>query len=137
DDQPGRRSGDGAANQGSRARGVDQPVVLASTNCGTSAARSSATNGGGGSGIASPPGGASRWVTPDSTSANGQPSASASAPSVDGRSPTTSPDEPNRARIRSTIGRSGFPATSGERPEAVATAAAIAPDPGIMPPGTG
>ena len=44
-----------------------------------------------------PPTGASRRVTPDSTSANGQPSAPVSAPSVDGRSPTTSPDEPNRA----------------------------------------
>ena len=97
----------------------------------------SATNGGGGSGMASPPGRASGDVTPERTSANGQPRASASAPSELGRSPTTTPVEPNRARTSSAMGRSGLPATSGLRPDAVATAAAIAPDPGIRPPATG
>ena len=42
---------------------------------GASSPRSAATNGGGGSGIASPPGGATAAVTPESTSANGHPSA--------------------------------------------------------------
>ena len=44
-----------------------------------------------GSGTRSSPDAGSSRVTPDSTRANGQPSASASAPSVDGRSPTMMP----------------------------------------------
>ena len=72
---------------------------------GASSPRSAPTNGGAGLGIASPPGGATAAVTPESTSANGQPSASARAPSVDGRSPTTTPVVPKRSRISPTVGR--------------------------------
>ena len=57
-----------------------------------------------GSGIASPPGGATTAVTPERTSANGQPRASAIAPSVEGRSPTITPRSPKRRRTSPTIG---------------------------------
>ena len=87
----------------------------------------------GGDGIASPPGGATAAVTPDRTSANGQPSASAIAPSVDGRSPTITPEVPRRSCTRATVGCSGFPATSGVADDAVAIAATIDPAPGINP----
>src|SRR5215207_11171075 len=101
------------------------------------APRSASTNGGAGSGMASPPGGATDAVTPDSTSANGHPSAAASPPSVDGRSPTTTPMSPKRSRMMPTVGASGFPDTSGWAPAAVATAATSDPAPGMSPPGTG
>ena len=95
-------------------------------------ARSAATNAGAGSGTdSSLPGPA----TPDSTSANGQPSAAANAPSVDGRSPTMTPDAPKRSRTSATVAASGLPATSGTRPDAVATAATSAPAPGTRPSG--
>ena len=49
------------------------------------------------------------------------------------RSPTTTPSSPSRARTRSAIGPFGLPATTGVTPEATATAARIAPPPGIRP----
>src|SRR5262245_44892165 len=104
---------------------------------GASSPTSAATYGGGGDGIASPPGGATAAVTPDSTSANGQPSFAAMAPSVDGRSPTITPVVPSRRWTRVAVGASGLPATSGECPDAVATAATIEPAPGMRPPAVG
>src|SRR3954469_3202064 len=76
-------------------------------------------------------------VADDTTRANGQPSAAASAPSVDGRSPAITPRVPNRASTRATVGGSGLPATSGRRPAAVATAATRDPLPGRRPAGAG
>ncbi len=74
---------------------------------------------------------------PDSTSANGHPSTPAIAPSVEGRSPTITPWSPSRRRTMAAAGGFGLPATSGVRPDAVATAATIAPAPGSTWPAPG
>ena len=76
------------------------------------------------------------------TSANGQPSATANAPSVLGRSPTISSASARHAadacvRTASAIGAYGLPAIDRLAPDAVATAARIAPPPGIGPSGVG
>ena len=68
-------------------------------SCGASVPRSSATNGGGGSGTRSPPGGAT--VARDAATARARTASralSASAPSDDGRSPTTTPCRAEAAR---------------------------------------
>src|SRR5262249_24090642 len=103
----------------------------AATRRGASSPRSRATNGGRGSGIASPPAAGTALVTPDSTSANGHPSAVASAPSVDGRSPTTTPWSPDRPGTGAPVGAPGVPATWGARPDAATRAATIDPAPGV------
>ncbi len=113
------------------------PSTRGAPSVATSSARSAATCAGAGRGTTSPPRTDSGDVTPDSTSAKGHPRAVASAPSVDGRSPTTTPTVPKRRRTRPTVGASGLPATSGSVPEAVATAATIAPAPGSRPSAVG
>ena len=81
-------------------------------------------------------------VTPERTRANGQPSVTANWPSVLPRSPTIEQPLRRRAsptivRTASAIGTYGLPATTGWRPDAVATPARIAPPPGIGPSGVG
>ena len=87
-----------------------------------------------GSGIGSSP---PAPTIPDSTSANGTPSAAANAPSVDGRSPIITTGSPKRSRTSAAIAGSGLPATSGRAPAAVATAATSAPAPGSSPSAAG
>src|SRR5262249_2264504 len=81
-----RRGSGAVAGRAGRRSGLDHPSgngrngdvgygTSAVIKAGASAPRSAPTNGGGGSGIASPPGGATEAVTPESTSANGHPSA--------------------------------------------------------------
>src|SRR5437588_3126862 len=101
----------------------------------TRAARSAATSAGWGS-----TGRSFSLVTPLSTRANRTPRATARRPSVEGRSPTAvepSRSPPSLARTRSTMGAWGLPATVGSTPAAVATAARMAPPPGIGPSGVG
>ena len=62
----------------------------------------------------------------------------ASAPSVEGRSPTTTRSSPvARALMASAVGRCGLPATSGVAPAAVATAASSDAGPGHQAVGRG
>src|SRR5690606_4398624 len=68
-----------------------------------------------------------------STSPDGHPSAAAGAPAGAGVAPAPTPSGSNRSRMTSTIARCGLPATSGSAPLAVATAATIAPHPGLNP----
>lgn len=79
-----------------------------------SPARSDATA----SGIGFRPSIANLSVTPLRTSANRAPRARASAPSVDGRSPTTAATGPTRSAMSRRMGAWGLPATSGFTPAA-------------------
>ena len=113
--RPSKRRGKRSrARTGGTASGEVAYGASAVISAGASAPRSAATNGGGGSGIASPPGGATAAVTPESTSANGQPSAVGQR--AVGRRPVAHhhPGGRRSARGRApTVGASGLPATSG------------------------
>ena len=115
-----------------RARPPSAGGQAATISAARAAPRSAATNGGGGSGIASPPGGATRRGHARQHRARTASRArSASAPSVDGRSPTTTPASPKRSRTSADHRRArACPRPRASRPAAVATAATSAPGAG-------
>ena len=129
------RCGRGRSLRRSAIRGRSRRTRTAEDRVGETRARSPATIAGVGSIFDR------SWslrTMPERTSPKAQPNRTANNPSVSGRSPTIrSGTSPTTSRTSAAMAGWGLPATTGSASDPVATAARIAPPPGIGPSGVG